>query len=293
MKRNLKLVAGAIGAYAVIVVLLTLVESGADGSSIRTIWDAIWYSVITLTTVGYGDLSPVTGTGRVLGTILALCSLGVLSAVISISFRIIGEQFLPMAKLYRNRDKKWYVFGSSNRDSMTLAQELSKEEKCMLIFHGEDAGDSGGPDNIIYTEANLAALKDLKEGDGGITAVFMGEDPWENYCGGLAAAENSIECYCMADMMVEIFLLFVVMEYHAEVIVCILLQRFDDDVAVFEDGGMAALSQCVEELQVSTFGNAVFRLIANAPRKLNSFEDVRLGDEHDIRLYDFHMILFS
>ena len=51
MKRNLKLVAGAIGAYAVIVVLLTLVESGADGSSISTIGDAIWYSVIALTTV--------------------------------------------------------------------------------------------------------------------------------------------------------------------------------------------------------------------------------------------------
>ena len=71
MKRNLKLVTGAIGAYAVIVVLLTVVESGADGASIRSIWDAIWYSVITLTTVGYGDLSPVTGVGRVLGIILA------------------------------------------------------------------------------------------------------------------------------------------------------------------------------------------------------------------------------
>ena len=90
MKRNLKLVAGAIGAYAVIVVLLTVVESGADGASIRTIWDAIWYSLITLTTVGYGDLSPVTGAGRVLGIILALCSLGVLSAVISVSIRIIA-----------------------------------------------------------------------------------------------------------------------------------------------------------------------------------------------------------
>ena len=63
MKRNLKLVGGAIGAYAVIVILLTVVESGADGSSIKTIWDAIWYSLITLTTVGYGDLSPVTGAG--------------------------------------------------------------------------------------------------------------------------------------------------------------------------------------------------------------------------------------
>lgn len=203
MKRNLKLVTGAISAYIVIVVLLTLVESGADGSSIRTIWDAIWYSVITLTTVGYGDLSPVTGTGRVLGIILALCSLGVLSAVISISFRIIGEQFLPMAKLYRNRDKHWYVFGSMNRDSLTLAQELGKEKNSVLIFRGEDTGDPGVPDNVIYTEADPAALKEIKEGDGGITAVFMGEDPWENYCGGLAAAEKSIECYCMADMMVD------------------------------------------------------------------------------------------
>ena len=122
MKRNLKLVAGAIGAYAVIVVLLTVVESGADGASIRTIWDAIWYSLITLTTVGYGDLSPVTGAGRVLGIILALCSLGVLSAVISVSIRIIGEQFLPIAKLHRNRDKQWYVFNNDGRDSLTLAQ---------------------------------------------------------------------------------------------------------------------------------------------------------------------------
>ena len=202
MKRNLKLVTGAICAYAVIVVLLTVVESGADGASIRSIWDAIWYSVITLTTVGYGDLSPVTGVGRVLGIILALCSLGVLSAVISVSIRIIGEQFLPIAKLYRNRDKQWYVFGSANRDSLTLAQELGREENCVLIFQGENTGDAGSG-NILCTDADIAALKDLREGDGRMTAIFMGEDPWENYCAGLAAAEKSIECYCMSDMMID------------------------------------------------------------------------------------------
>ena len=36
-----------------------------------------------------------------------------------------------------------------------------------------------------------------------MTAIFMGEDPWENYCAGLAAAEKSIECYCMSDMMID------------------------------------------------------------------------------------------
>ena len=202
MKRNLKLVTGAIGAYAVIVVLLTVVESGADGASIRSIWDAIWYSVITLTTVGYGDLSPVTGVGRVLGIILALCSLGVLSAVISVSIRIIGEQFLPIAKLHRNRDKQWYVFNNDGRDSLTLAQELGKED-CVLIFRGEGTGNPGITGNVIYTDAVITALKELKEGDGKITAIFMGEDPWENYCGGLAAAEKSVESYCMSDMMVD------------------------------------------------------------------------------------------
>ena len=202
MKRNLKLVTGAIGAYAVIVVLLTVVESGADGASIRSIWDAIWYSVITLTTVGYGDLSPVTGVGRVLGIILALCSLGVLSAVISVSIRIIGEQFLPMAKLHRNRDKQWYVFNCDGRDSLTLAQELGKED-CVLIFRGEEAGNPGNTGNTIYIDSDIAALKELKEGNGKITAIFMGEDPWENYCGGLAAAEKSVESYCMSDMMVD------------------------------------------------------------------------------------------
>ena len=203
MKRNLKLVGGALGAYAVIVILLTLVESGADGASIRTVWDAIWYSLITLTTVGYGDLSPVTGAGRVLGIILALCSLGVLSAVISVSICIIGEQFLPMAKLHKNRDKRWYVFNCDSKDSMTLAQELGREENCVLIFRGGEAADPSGTANTICIDADIAALKDLKEGDDKITAIFMGEDPWENYCGGLAAAEKSIESYCMSDMMVD------------------------------------------------------------------------------------------
>ena len=123
-------------------------------------------------------------------------------AVISVSIRIIGEQFLPIAKLYRNRDKQWYVFGSANRDSLTLAQELGREENCVLIFQGENTGDAGSG-NILCTDADIAALKDLREGDGRMTAIFMGEDPWENYCAGLAAAEKSIECYCMSDMMID------------------------------------------------------------------------------------------
>ncbi len=39
------------------------VESGAPDANITTAGDAIWYTFVTITTVGYGDKFPVTGLG--------------------------------------------------------------------------------------------------------------------------------------------------------------------------------------------------------------------------------------
>jgi voltage-gated potassium channel len=57
-------------------------EINNDSSSIKTLFDAFWYSIVTLTTVGYGDLYPVTVPGKIVGLILILFSLGVLSYLI-------------------------------------------------------------------------------------------------------------------------------------------------------------------------------------------------------------------
>ena len=56
-----------------------------------------------MTTVGYGDLSPVTPLGRVLGTVFALCSVGILTARIGVSLRLIGGAFLPRRRLRLGR----------------------------------------------------------------------------------------------------------------------------------------------------------------------------------------------
>jgi voltage-gated potassium channel len=43
------------------------VESRAPNGNIKTASDAIWYTYVTITTVGYGDTFPVTNTGRLIG----------------------------------------------------------------------------------------------------------------------------------------------------------------------------------------------------------------------------------
>jgi len=70
-------------------IVVFLYERHAPGSNIHTLGQSIWWSVTTVTTVGYGDYFPVTTQGRVAaGCIMAigLLTLAVVTAQVSSSF---------------------------------------------------------------------------------------------------------------------------------------------------------------------------------------------------------------
>lgn len=58
---------GAIGIFAV--------ERGQN-ANIQSVGDALWWAVVTTTTVGYGDVSPVTGEGRLIAVALMVVGIG-------------------------------------------------------------------------------------------------------------------------------------------------------------------------------------------------------------------------
>lgn len=68
--------------YYILVFIIFKVESSSADSNIKSIYDAIWYSLVTLTTVGYGDFYPVTKPGKFLGLILIFSSLGIIGILI-------------------------------------------------------------------------------------------------------------------------------------------------------------------------------------------------------------------
>lgn len=56
-------------------------ERGRDGANIDDFGDALWWSATTVTTVGYGDRFPVTGTGRLIAVALMLAGIALLGIV--------------------------------------------------------------------------------------------------------------------------------------------------------------------------------------------------------------------
>jgi voltage-gated potassium channel Kch len=69
---------------------MVAVEEPAPGSNIKNGGDALWFAIVTISTVGYGDLFPVTAAGRMIGTIMIVVGVGIFSVLTG----YISTQFL-------------------------------------------------------------------------------------------------------------------------------------------------------------------------------------------------------
>lgn len=57
--------------------LMFYVENAAQPEVFSSISKTMWWGVATLTTVGYGDIFPITPLGRMLGGIIAIFGIGI------------------------------------------------------------------------------------------------------------------------------------------------------------------------------------------------------------------------
>ena len=72
-------------------------ERGVAGSNINTFGDAIWWSIASVTTVGYGDKFPITPDGRFIASLLMVVGIALFSALTALMAAwVMGERRLEL-----------------------------------------------------------------------------------------------------------------------------------------------------------------------------------------------------
>ena len=110
------------------------IESQSSVSNITTAPDALWYMVVTLSTVGYGDQYPVTTPGRVLGAFVILTGVGIFGTLTG----YLANFFLAPQKKKKSGDELSDIrsqldaikaLGAQQQDAIaTLEESLTKRE---------------------------------------------------------------------------------------------------------------------------------------------------------------------
>ena len=96
------------------------IESQSSVSNITTAPDALWYMVVTLSTVGYGDQYPVTTQGRVLGAFVILTGVGIFGTLTG----YLANFFLSPPKKKESGDEL-----SDIRSQLDAIKELSAQQQ--------------------------------------------------------------------------------------------------------------------------------------------------------------------
>lgn len=94
---------GSMGALMMLIMAAAVLnaERFARGANIHSVGDALWWSLVTVTTIGYGDKYPVTAEGRLLAAVLLIFGIGMIASLTG----YFASWILRMSSSETTRDK--------------------------------------------------------------------------------------------------------------------------------------------------------------------------------------------
>ena len=95
-------------------------EHDAQPEQFSNAFSGLWWAVATLTTVGYGDIYPVTVSGRIFGALMAIMGIG----MVAVPTGILSSGFVEILEKRKNKDN---AEGESEKEKPTYCPHCGKK----------------------------------------------------------------------------------------------------------------------------------------------------------------------
>jgi voltage-gated potassium channel len=170
-------------------VLIYVAEANNTNSAINTIFEAFYWSFVTLSTVGYGDFVPVTSLGRSVAMVIIISGIAVISFMTSIVVSALSQQLdgIKEQKMITDISKmnKFYLICGFSEVSLIVMKRLQKDGIPFVLLDKD-------PQKIV--QANKAKM----------SAVLADPSKQENYESfGIDIKKQVISVLCLEDTDVQ------------------------------------------------------------------------------------------
>mgnify|MGYP003120935159 CR=1 FL=1 len=131
IRREATAIAAALLTMLVLIIvsacLMFSVENAARPGHFESITQAIWWAVVTLTTVGYGDITPITFAGKLLAMVIMMLGIGTMALPAGILAERFSEELNSRREYVSRRVATAYLDGVFDDDEEEAVRRLQKE----------------------------------------------------------------------------------------------------------------------------------------------------------------------
>jgi voltage-gated potassium channel len=139
-------------------IAIYLFENNSSGGNIRHLYDAFYWSIVTISTVGYGDITPQTFGGRLVTIALILTGLGVLSFFTSIIVSAFNDKMhtLRENQTYAelSRFDNFIIICGFGRVGQEIAKQFEIDQQPFIVIDNDENS------IIVANEKNYLYIQD-------------------------------------------------------------------------------------------------------------------------------------
>lgn len=195
-------------------VLIYVMEANNPASPINTLFDALYWAIVTISTVGYGDVTPITDAGRVVAMIVIISGITVLAFTTSLIVSAFTEKLDEIKEMKSIEDitklHSYYIICGYEKIAKELARKLQKSSHKIIVLDSDitrvnEAKKDGllamnySPGSVMsYTKLNIDMKKEVK------AVLCLREDDVENVYTALTIRSIDADVFLLSLLMKDI-----------------------------------------------------------------------------------------